>query len=181
MKEKDIIEFVRRHVEPLKAGNGHAFGYRVAATLFDGTTLPCVIIERARDRVVRAISRMDALKREPEPGFSYHDCVALFVCRGNVVSADDIRDVAISPYAIPPARLAEVGGETSIGSTAFRVVMRDGAEFDFATNFRDEFFEMPAGYSGADIAKIESQSRTTVSNAVVYREKPFFRCCVEGL
>lgn len=66
----------------------------------------------------------------------------------------DIRELAPSPFAIPLARVREIGGETSMSWTAFTVTRSDGSQFQFGTTFLTEFFEMPPGYSATDITKI---------------------------
>jgi hypothetical protein len=80
-------------------------------------------------------------------------------------------------------RMQEINGETSMSWTQFTVRMKDGAEFEFGTAFNMQFFNMPNGYSGSDIAKIIPATRGTARNsgAVLFRERPFFSCFIDGI
>ena len=64
--------------------------------------------------------------------------------------------------------------------TQFTARMRDGMEFEFGTAFATEFFAMPEGYTGKDIVKIVPATRRAL-RAVDCRERPFFKCYVDGL
>lgn len=113
----------------------------------------------------------------------YRAIVGTFVCDGGRVPWYKIKCLDESPYAIPPDRMAEIGGETSMGWTQFTAVMTDGKRFEFGTTFSTEFFDMPVGYAGRDIARIIPTARGARRDPVtaVYREKPFFDCYVEGI
>ena len=66
--------------------------------------------------------------------------------------------------------------------TEFYAIMRDGKEFRFGTTFLTEFFDMPTGYSAADITKIIPAVRDErPRQEKIYREKPCFTCYVDGL
>jgi hypothetical protein len=62
--------------------------------------------------------------------------------------------------------------------TQFTGVMHDGREFAFGTSSHREFFQMPEGYSGSDIASIVSHKAEA---QVIYRERPFFACFIQCL
>jgi hypothetical protein len=61
--------------------------------------------------------------------------------------------------------------------------MKDGQRFHSGTTYHDEFFDMPEGYSGADIVAITPAERFAKPrpDAPIYREKPFFECFIDGL
>jgi hypothetical protein len=78
--------------------------------------------------------------------------------------------------------MREIGGETTMGWTEFYAIMTDDKEFRFGTQFLTEFFDMPPGYSAANIARIVPAARGEQPRQEhIYREKPFFTCYVDGL
>lgn len=182
MRPKDIIEFVKKYVEPLPAYPPYGERYRVSAMMTDGTSLPCVVIESAPRIIDLALKRFEETRTSLDPYSGYRAIVNSFVTSGNRVNDYDLKQLAISPYAMPPSRIQEIKGGTSMGWTGFCVRMKDGMEFRFGTTFLVEFFDMPPGYSAADILRVfpevhgeeEKQKR-------VYREKPFFTCYLNGL
>ena len=182
MRTQEIIEFVRRHIEPLPHDEMHGEVYRAAGILKDGTVLPCVAITGATWRVDLAIKRFEET-RKPIPGHvGYRQVVQAFVAAGNRVNGYDLSSLSPSPHAIPRPRMREIDGETSMGWTEFYAVMRDGAEFRFGTTFLTEFFEMPQGYVATDIARIIPAVRGEPPRQErIYRDRPFFTCYVEGL
>lgn len=187
MKHADLAAYASAEVQPLEDSLG-ARTYRCAARLTDGLYLPCVVLESAAARVGLAIRRFEETiadsrgsllpRRRKFHGLTYRDIVATFAASGNHLNHFDIASVEPSPFAIPAARLAEVRGETSMAWTQFTGVMRDGAEFTFGTSFLMEFFQMPQGYIDTDVAGVVSHRQ---SSTKIFRERPFFRCFVEGL
>lgn len=181
MQPKEIIAFVKANIEPLPAQGPCGERYRVSATLTDGTFLPCVVVEGLASRVDFAIKRFRDSAGSDDRFMGYRHIVELFVARNNSVNDYDIKTLGESQFAIPLARLSEIGGETSMSWTAFHATMTDGAEFDFGTTFLTEFFDMPSGYSAKDIVKIVPAKRGIPSRYKFFRERPFFTCYVEGL
>jgi hypothetical protein len=182
MRTEDIIKFVKKNIQPLPAYPPYGERYRVSATMTDGTILPCVVIESATRRVDLALKRFDETRKSSDPHMGHRVIVTLFVTKNNSVNDYSLRELANSSFAIPPPRMKEIKGETSMGWTEFYAVMKDGAEFRFGTTFTTEFFDMPSGYSTSDIAKIIPAIRgETPRQEHIYREKPFFICYVEGL
>jgi hypothetical protein len=184
MRTEEIVEFIRKNIEPLPANPPHGESYRAAATLKDGLHLPCVVFESASRYVELALKRFDETRRDNNLGFmmDYPSIVRSFVATGNTVNDYDIRDVAVSPFAIPLARAREIGGETSMSWTGFYATMTDGTEFCFGTTYSMEFFEMPPGYTARDIKKIVPAIRgEKPRHEKVYRERPFFTCYLDGL
>jgi hypothetical protein len=109
--------------------------------------------------------------------FGLTDIVKTFVASGNRVNSWHLDRIEPSPFALPPARLQEIQGETRMGWTQFVGVMRDDKEFSFGTTYHTHFFEMPPGYSATDVVRIipgETVAGTT------YRERPFFECFIDG-
>jgi hypothetical protein len=148
----------------------------------DGTILPCIVVESAALRVDLALRRFEQMKKSPEKYMGYREIVTVFVAKGNSVNDYALQELSVSPHAIPLAHLRQVGGETSMAWTEFYVNMRDGTEFRFGTTFSAEFFDMPEGYSAADVAKIvPAVPGAAPRQDRIYREKPFFTCYVHGL
>lgn len=143
MHDEDILKFAREHVEPLPAVGPNSERYRVAATLKDGTHLPCVVVEGASKRVELVLRRFDETRASSHPMMGYQAIVESFVTHGNSVSPYDIKELSESPFAIPLPRMSEIRGETSMSWTQFTAIMADGKEFRFGTAFSREFFEMP--------------------------------------
>ncbi len=182
MIAQEIVKFVKENIEPLPPAPPAGERYRVSAKMTDGTYPPCVVIESTDRRVDLAIRRFEESRTEKNPNMGYRPIVANFVARGNRINDFDIEDLAPSPFAIPLARLREVRGETSMGWTAFTAIMKDGKGFHFGTTYLMEFFDLPEGYSGADIQKIIPAPRGE-SPQLEGRllAKPFFTCYVNGL
>ena len=112
----------------------------------------------------------------------YRAIVRSFVTRGNTVNDYDLRELSISPHAIPLSRMKEIKGGTSMSWTEFYAMMTDGKKFRFSTQFLTEFFDMPPGHSAASNARIVPAVRGEQPRQEhIYREKPFFTCYVDGL
>ncbi len=185
MKEVDLAAYASDHLERIEAPDGGP-GYRCAATLVDGTFLPCVLLASADSVTDLALRRLDESREDaklPEQqrrwghGFEYPNIVRTFVAAGNRVAPDLIAELEPSRYAIPLARLRETHGETSMSWTQFVGVMKDGAEFGFGTTFLMEFFDMPEGYRGDDIIEIRSHQRADP----IHRERWYFTCYTGGI
>lgn len=199
----EIINFLKRKVEPLD-DSFYGPSYRAAARLIDGTFLPCVIFRNPKALVNLAIQRFE----EEQTGKSifrklskhgYHDIVKTFVASGNRINEYDVFEVEKSKFAFPLSIQQQIKGETTMGWTGFAAKMKDGKIFGFGTTFHSEFFQIPDGYSGDDIAEIIDHSYVLKSgllrshyegyqtrpddyaNAVVYREKVFFECFINDL
>jgi len=182
MRAEEIVSFVKQHVEPLPAHPPYGERYRVAAILTDDTPLPCVVIESASHTVDLALRRFEETRKSSDPHMGHRAIVTSFVTKGNTVNHYDLKELAQSSFAIPLSRIREIKGETSMSWTEFYALMKDGAEFRFGTTFLTEFFDMPSGYSGADIVKITPAVRgESPRQERIYRDKPFFTCYVEGL
>ena len=192
-----IIDFVKSEIEPLQDYGTDSPIYRCSATLIDDLYLPCVVIKSHRAQTKLAIRRFQEC-RKSESGFfrkflsmvqsknslnNYPSIVGTFVCGGNRINGYDIKSLARSPFAIPPKRMSEIKGETSMCWTQFTARMKDGSEFEFGTTFLTEFFNMPEGYKGSDITKIIPAKIGTRSKSgeMIFREKPFFECFVKGI
>ena len=182
MRAEEIIAFVKKHIEPLPADRPYGERYRVAATQTDGTFLPCVVIQSACRTVDLALRRLEDTRTSSDPNMDHRAIVTSFATRGNRVNGDDIRELSHSSFAIPLPRMKEIRGETSMSWTEFYAVMKDGTEFRFGTSFLIEFFDMPSGYSAADIVNIIPAVRGEAArHERAYRERSFFTCYVDGL
>jgi len=203
IKENEIIDFLKRNVEPLKEEN-FGDGYRASVYLTDGTFLPCVIfrnskkiIELAKRRFKEEIKGRGKMRNFPEGG--YNAIVKSFVAHGNCINAYNIAKVEISKYAFTLSVIEQIHGETVMGLTVFAAKMKDGKYFGFRTDFGFEFFDMPENYSVEDIVKIIDHSfvmpngelRTRkygvydlpegFKDAVTYQARPFFECYLDNL
>jgi hypothetical protein len=182
MQAKEIIDFVKQRIEPLPPQGPYGERYRVSATLTDGTFLPCVVVESSTRQLQLAIRRFEESRTAKHPSMGYEAIVQSFVTKGNSVNDYDIKELTPSQWAIPLAKLREIGGETSMGWTEFYGIMRDGMEFRFGTTFLVEFFELPQGYAATDIVKVIPAIRGAPPRQDrIFREKPFFVCYVDGL
>src|SRR5262245_50976425 len=189
MKSAELADFLKSNIEPLK---DQIYGnrYRAAVNLTDDTYLPCVVFESKKSRVDLALRRFDQLRREPS---QYRMVVETFVAGGSHIADYQIKAVERSPFAWPLATLKQIHGETVMSWTAFVVEMSDSTMHSYGTTFCFEFFDLPKGYSYADIARIHSgkvysQERgledfsiDSMKDIQPYREKPFFTCYLQEL
>jgi len=182
MKAKDIISHVTRTIEPLD-DRIHGRLYRCAATLTDGTHLPCVVIKNATKRVDLAIKRFEETRHDKtlHESAGYRATVASFVCSGNIVNDYDIHALDNSPFALPIHLVSQIGGETSMGWTEFIGTMDDGVDFCFGTTFDAMFFNMPEGYIAQRLVKVVPSIRGERRHETVYRERPFFECYLRNV
>jgi hypothetical protein len=184
MRKEEIAEFLKKNIEPLPPSRFYGASYRVSVTLKDGLYLPCVVFQNASQVVDLAIKRFDETRGNKSLNImqDYPAIVRSFVTTGNTLNDYDVREIGISPFAIPLARFMEIRGETSMSWTAFTAVMNDGKEFQFGTTFLMEFFEMPDGYTASDIQKIiPAAPLEKRSSGKIYRERPFFTCYIDGI
>ena len=185
----ELSKFLKSSIEPLPDGI-YGNRYRAAVRLLDGTHLPCVVFQSRKSQVELALRRFDQLRNQPS---QYNAVVEVFVAGGSRINDYEISEVEPSPYAWPLAILKQIHGETVMSWTAFVVEMRDGTMHSYGTSFCFEFFDMPAGYTYTDIARIHSgmlysQERGLQAFSLdlqkeiqPYREKPFFTCYLKEL
>ena len=189
----EIVSYAIGHIEPTPDLAGVP-AYRCAAHLKDGLYLPCVLLRATNPQIDLALRRFaetaaDEERREQERKsflrrlfatavpFGLTDIVKTFVATGNRVNSWHLDRIEPSPFALPPARLQEIQGETRMGWTQFVGVMMDGKEFSFGTTYHTHFFEMPAGYAATDLVRIRPGETGT---GHTYRERPFFECFIDG-
>lgn len=200
---ESIIKYLKENIEPLE-DRGYGVRYRASAYLVDGTYLPCVIFRNSKPTINLAIKRFEEERKgkgifSRAPGMGYEDIVKAFVTNGNCVNEYDVDRVEISPFAFPLSILKQIKGETTMGWTGFAVKMKDGKYFGFGTTFLFEFFQMPDGYAVEDIERVINHSYVLTTgdlrshkapfftrpddykDAIVYRERPFFECYIDGL
>lgn len=183
MEEKDILKWVRSNVKPISDGRS-GDRYRCAAFLNDGLYLPCVVISSSKVQIDLALRRFDETRNDANlhKPVGYRSIVKTFVTSGNILNHYDIKELVLSDYALPPPRLAEIKGETSMGWTEFYATMNDGKEFCFGTTFLVEFFCMPEGYTANNVDKITPAVRGKPRKyEQVYRERLFFECYIDKL
>jgi hypothetical protein len=186
---EELANFLKTSIEPL---TDQIYGnrYRAAARLIDGTYLPCVVFQSRKAQVDLALRRFDQLRDQSE---QYRAVVEVFAAGGSRVSDYEIKVVEPSPFAWPFEILRTIHGETVMSWTAFVVEMKDGTKHSYGSSFRFEFFDLPDGYSHADIAKIHSGmvysqdlglrdfSMELQKEIQPHREKPFFTCYLKEL
>ena len=145
MKPEELSKFIKDNIEPLPAIEPYGLRHRVSASLTDGTLLPCVVIQPAKNIVKLAMRRFEEEKKGGARAIlrggkgDYSGIVKSFVVRGNRVNHYDIASLEASRFAIPLSRLQQVKGETSMGWTEFYAIMKDGKEFRFGTIFLRNF------------------------------------------
>lgn len=185
----EIAKYVKTSIEPL---TDFIYGnrYRCAAYLLDDTYLPCVIVQSKTAELNLFLRRTKELRWRPS---QKNRVIESFVTGGSCVASSDLQRLEPSPFAWPLSLLKQIHGETTMGWTAFVAEMHDGSLWPYGTDFRMEFFDLPAGYSYDDIGKIHrGMSYTpdaglqpfnfdTLNVAPPLREKPFFKCYVDGL
>lgn len=174
MKGDEMWAWAEDHGEPFPDHEGR-LQYRCAATLRDGTELPCVLLAR-RERQVDLFLRREADTRgRPDR----RDVMSTFVTAGNRVNDYDIAGLAPSAFAIPYELLRQVKGETSMSWTQFQIEMNDGKRFHFGTTWIMEFFDLPAGYSTERMKRVISAPLGAPRpDDTIYRERLFFTCYV---
>jgi hypothetical protein len=189
MKPEELANFLKTSIKPL---TDQIYGnrYRAAARLTDDTYLPCVVFQSKNAQVDLALRRFDQLRDQSD---QYRAVVEVFAAGGSRVSDYEIKAVEPSPFAWPLEILRTIHGETVMSWTAFVVEMKDGTKHSYGSSFRFEFFDLPDGYSYADIAKIHSGmvysqelglrdfSMELQKEIQPYREKPFFTCYLKEL
>ena len=183
MESKEIIKYVKKNFKPLKDYDGSPL-YRCSAILNDGIYLPCVAIKSTKICVDLAIKRFEETRKDKKlhKSVGYRSIVESFVCSGNRLNDYDVKSLDKSPYAIPLARMSEMGGETSMGWTEFTGVMDDGTDYCFGTTFHTIFFDMPEGYTAERLVKLIPAVRGEPrKHDEVFREKPHFECYVNKL
>lgn len=201
MKKEEIIKFLKNNIEPIE-DSAYGVGYRASVHLVDGVFLPCVIFRNPNTIIDLAMKRF----REELSGRSifkgqsgYYEIVKLFVAQRNCLNDCDIASIEKSKFAFPVSILRQIKGETTMSWTGFSAKMKDGQHIGFGTTFLMEFFQMPENYSVEDIDEIINHSYVLKSgelrphkvgfveggddykDAVIYRERPFFECYVDGL
>ena len=184
IKPDELKNFLTSNIEPL---NDQIYGnrYRAAVRLTDDTLLPCVVFQSRKLQVELALRRFHQLRDQND---QYGMVVEVFAAGGSRINDYDIKTVKQSPFAWPLELLKTIHGETVMSWTAFVAEMKDGTMYSYGTSFHFEFFDLPDGYSSADIAKIHSGmvysqelglrdfSMDPKNEIQPYREKPFFTC-----
>lgn len=201
LSQEEIIKFLKDNIQPLP-DRGYGDGYRAAVTLTDKLYLPCVMFRNSSKITNLAIKRFKQERKgknflSKSTGFGYKEVVKIFVANGNCINHYNIAKVEPSNFAFPENILEQIEGETKMGWTGFVARMKDGKQFAFGTSFHFEFFDMPSGYSTADIIEIINHSYLDkdgnlkryhsrelsheFDRSMVYREKPYFDCYIDHL
>ena len=189
IKPDELKTFLTSNIEPL---SDQIYGnrYRAAVRLTDDTFLPCVVFQSRRSQVELAIRRFDQLRGQND---QYRMVVEVFAAGGSRLNDYDIKRIERSRFAWPLEILKTIHGETVMSWTAFVAEMKDGTMYSYGTSFHFEFFDLPDGYSYADIAKIHSGmvysqdlglrdfSMDLQNEIQPYREKPFFTCSLREM
>ena len=203
LPDADIIKFLKDNIQPLD-DSAYGPGYRAAATLKDGTFLPCVIFRNPATLVNLAIRRFKEEQSgksifSKSSGLGYREIVKAFVASGNCVNHYDIAKVEKSRFAFPPDIQKQIKGETSMSWTAFVAKFRDGRHLSFGTTWNWEFFDLPDDFKAEDIIEIINHSYLLKTGEIVghrssfdrmtrkdemeriYSDRQFFECYVDNL
>jgi hypothetical protein len=184
IKPDELKNFLTSNIEPL-SDQIYGSRYRAAVRLTDDTLLPCVVFQSRKSQVELALRRFDQHRDQND---QYRMVVEVFAAGGSRINDYDIKAVEQSPFAWPTEILKTIHGETVMAWTAFVAEMTDGTMYSYGTSFHFEFFDLPDGYSYADIARIHSGmvysqelglrnfSMDLQKEIQPYREKPFFTC-----
>jgi hypothetical protein len=185
-------------VEPLE-DSIYGPRYRCALTLKDGTELPCAILQsksKIVDLAKRRFKEEQSWRRKIGGADPYGQVVSVFVTGGNRINDYDVVDAAPSRFAIPLALLSQIHGETTMAWTGWVFEMSDGRFFPYGSSFSMEFFQLPDGYSFADVTKVHNHSFVTASGELrtlkqgemlpddydhekLFRERIYFTCAIE--
>jgi hypothetical protein len=68
MRAEEVVDFVKRNVEPLPALPPYGERYSVAGTLSHETSLPCIVVESASLTVDLALKRFEQTKTSDDRG-----------------------------------------------------------------------------------------------------------------
>ena len=98
-----------------------------------------------------------------------HECVVFFGetayrrvwgpdPKRKMIDIEYVRDVRPSRLQLPPkfADRLYVVGETRMGGVDFKLKMKDGKDFYYITGNLVDFIDYPEGYSGSDIAEVQT-------------------------
>lgn len=163
--------------------------YRCSVRLKDGTLLPCVVLQ-SKDRLVRLAKRRFSELADRD---GLDSVLASFVAGGNRVNEYDIESATTSRFAMPLSLLRQIHGETSMAWTGWVFEMKDGCLFSYGSTFLMEFFQLPDGYEFTDVRRVHNHSYVDANGAiapyrsqqgrptVLYRERPFFVCALDGI
>jgi hypothetical protein len=173
MRTAEIAAWLKRTIEPMP-DRSYGDRYRASVFLKDGMYLPCVVFQSQDLQVELALRRFDQLRNQSA---QYRAVVESFVASGSRLANYDIKTVEPSPFAWPLATLHTIDGETTMSWTAFVVEMRDGTLHTYGTSFSVEFFDLPHGYTYADIAQIHSGMLRCVLAAFAARDRFRAACC----
>ncbi len=173
--QQSIIKYLKANIHPVTDVYSKS-AYRAAATLKDGTYLPCVVFRNKNDILDLAKKRFEELMNT-----EYKNAIIeTFVVPGNRVAWYDLKSVDQSPFSLP-GEFRDViynAGETRMGYQSFQADMADGAKFFFSSTTHVEFFEVPNNYTLENIVTVYTHR---ISEAESFREKPYFDCFIDGL
>lgn len=128
----------------------------------------------------------------------YGQIVSTFVTSGNRINDYDVADAKPSTFAPPLSLLEQIHGETTMGWTGWVFEMKDGRKFAYGSSFTMEFFQVPDGYTFADVAQVHNHSYLDAQGNLkslqqgcgipddydtdkLFRERVYFTCSIEGI
>lgn len=154
-----IYPFVTEALSSIEPVIDASYGpiYRCAATLEDGSVLPCVglqsrsvIVNLARDRVTEVFEgRNKFVSDDP-----LRDILDSFVAGRSQISDYRIRSIAPSRFAVPQSLMRKIHGETTMSWTGWVFRMRDDRHFSYGSSFEMQFLDLPDGYDFADVVEV---------------------------
>ncbi len=171
--------------------------YRCALTLKDGTEIPCAILQSKQKIIEHAQCRIE---EEMAGGHAsrFEQVFASFVTGGNQLNDYDVIDARPSEFAPPLSLLKQIHGETFMSWTGWVFEMSDGQLFAYGSSYLMEFFHLPNGYTFDDVAHVHNHSYLNPEGklmplkwggsppddydpSIVYRERVYFRCAIDGI
>jgi hypothetical protein len=176
MTPQEILAWGRAHGEPIPDACDRT-AFRCAAWLDDGTYLPCVLLREATAHVQLA---RDLLERRVAEDFDavYPSLLRSLVVSGSRVDEQRLARLETSPFAIPWSLLSTLPGQLNVSPMEFAAAMDDGAVFAFGTALDLAFFDMPPGYSGSRVRRVEPSAHPR--GTTTFRERSCFVAFITG-
>jgi hypothetical protein len=145
-----------------------------AATLRDGTYLPCVTAAYTEDHTMRVTPETG------EPFLQFHAASMGQACYSAcIIHGDYVQSVEPSPYLLPEHLSSALATAEFKDCYSLRVQMRSGVTFTIASGGELLFFRPPEGYSWLDVVNtskgFDHSPERKISPMVA------FRCFLTGL
>jgi hypothetical protein len=153
------------------------------------------LVELAKRRIQEEMTGKGVFRNHPDP---FGQIVSSFAVKANGVNEYDVVSTTYSTYAPPLALLKQIHGETTMSWTGWVFEMMDGKMYSYGSSFSMEFFDLPNGYSFADVVKVHNHSFVSSGGHLapltpgailpanyrelkLLRERVYFTCYIDGI